>query len=317
MPSDIGHGKVYNVEEVFTIYPDPNALPGQGNNPIAAYNVEDCPSYIHETDKQMYMDEDSSEQEAEEGRLETRLFKAVREQNLTAIATFIKAGDDINVIVQNENADMCFSALMVAAASGYVDIVQALLHAGALVDLQNTNGITALRMSIDTDHCKVLEILLFAKADPNRKDNRGRSTFMMAARQNLPGAVMLMITYGAAVNDYDNEVATAFLHAAIEGFVRVMKILLANKAWIDYPDNAGSTPLMLASFSGHISAVEFLVENKADVHVCDNAHRNALDYASQHEEIYTFLQKLSDPLFHSEDGIGKLGLGLRLGLRLG
>ena len=165
-------------------------------------------------------------------------------------------------------------------------IVQALLREGALVDLQNTNGITALRMSIDTDHCEVLGILLFAKADPNRKDNRGRSSFMMAARQNLPGAVMLMITYGAAVNDYDNEGATAFLHAAIEGFVCVMKILLANKAWIDYPDNAGSTPLMWASANGHLSAVEFLVENKADVHVCDTDQRNALDYASHHVDMH-------------------------------
>ena len=59
---------------------------------------------------------------------------------------------------------------MLAAQRGISEAVQALLEAGAAVDLASSNGVTALHLAAGYGHEAVVRQLLVAGANPRRVD---------------------------------------------------------------------------------------------------------------------------------------------------
>ena len=60
-------------------------------------------------------------------------------------------------------------------------MVRALLEAGAALDMQNNQGMTALMKACQKGHEQVARALLEAKADPNKATEDGRTPLMAAA----------------------------------------------------------------------------------------------------------------------------------------
>ena len=101
-----------------------------------------------------------------------------------------------------------WTALTRASIEGYLDIVKALLAAGADKDKYGGFGVTPLIWAAIEGHLKVVQVLLKAGAKVDKADEYGDTTLMRAARIgilrwskpfSLPGRVKTMPTGMAAL----------------------------------------------------------------------------------------------------------------------
>jgi ankyrin repeat protein len=64
---------------------------------------------------------------------------------------------------------------MLASLNGHTDVVKLLLDRGAKIDLQRSDGATALIVAAQNGHEEVIKILLERGADRGIKDNTGKT----------------------------------------------------------------------------------------------------------------------------------------------
>jgi len=69
-----------------------------------------------------------------------------------------------------------------------------LINAGADIDAQNKEGITALMNAVEEDNFEVIKVLLEAGADSNLKNKKGESALSLAKTEE---AKQYLIAYGA------------------------------------------------------------------------------------------------------------------------
>lgn len=103
------------------------------------------------------------------------------------------------------------TAMMKAAFSNSHHIVSALLGRRANVDLQATDGRTALMIASQTNNLKVVEDLVEqAGADVNRQDATGKTAAMLAAENGCFMVVTYLARAGCDTNIRDHEGHTLF-----------------------------------------------------------------------------------------------------------
>ncbi len=88
--------------------------------------------------------------------------------------------------------------LLIAASSNTGDVVDALLKAGAKLDSRDADGWTPLMCAAgDNSHAEVIGVLLKAGGKINERDKNGRTPLMMAAEFNTPDVLMALLNAGA------------------------------------------------------------------------------------------------------------------------
>jgi ankyrin repeat protein len=92
------------------------------------------------------------------------------------------------------------TAIMYAAANGDLELVRALIKAGANVKLKNQLGTSALTEAAIIGSAPVIEALLKAGADPNFRTPDGETPLMAAARSGKVEAVKALLAAGADIN---------------------------------------------------------------------------------------------------------------------
>jgi hypothetical protein len=124
-----------------------------------------------------------------------------------------------------------------AAEKGDVEMVNRLIHRGVPVDIQDSNGHTALFEAVIFNKARVLEILLECGANPNVV----RPGY---ARSDLTPLHLI---------EYDNH--------------KLVKMLVKHGAKIDATDDYGSTPLstVIRKNKNLLDAVHAFLENGADI----------------------------------------------------
>jgi ankyrin repeat protein len=172
--------------------------------------------------------------------------------------------------------------LLYAARSGCRPCVEALLKAGADIDLPNPDGMTPLMMAIDNSHYEVARYLLDHAANPHTWDWWGRTPLyvvvnMRGGPDSNPGPrepasldlVHALLNAGVNANhqlnmlqpgrngnsgrfkdDLLNTGATPLLRAAQTFDNEVVRALLDHRALVDLPNAMGVTPLMAAAGIG-------------------------------------------------------------------
>ncbi len=178
--------------------------------------------------------------------------------------------------------------LLFAAREGCIPVIDALLEAGAGIDLDDPDGTTPLLLALLNRHWDTAKFLVEAGADVNLWDIYGQAPLYVAVDQNtlpvgrrveIPSMdrttglelVRMLLARGANPNaqlklrpryrniPYDRYRdpmivwgTTPLLRAAKAGDIPVMRLLLAHGALPDLANSQGVTPLMAACGDGHI-----------------------------------------------------------------
>lgn len=199
--------------------------------------------------------------------------------------------------------------LMLACASGRVNMIQLLLERGADPRAQSDIGLTALVMAADKGNGEAVMCLLSAAADPNHTYGSRRTPLMGAAAQAHTRVVEALLSGKADPNAISEEGQTPLLFAVEKGLKDGLVCPIKGEevqkpdaeatvaallgAWAD-PNLAGQkrrSPLHVACAGGRAGLVEQLITAGADLQALDAEGRRPLDVASKlgHTEVLIML----------------------------
>jgi len=160
--------------------------------------------------------------------------------------------------VDTRAATSGWTPLMLAAAMGDAEIVDALLSAGA--DLGE-----ALLIACALGHTKIARQLLEAGADATTQDRNGRNALSFAAQTGDRELIDALLAAGVPVDLPERASGmTALCRAALAGRSEACTALLDAGAQRNHVDHHGFTPLLYAAGSAHETACRALLEAGAD-----------------------------------------------------
>ncbi len=154
------------------------------------------------------------------------------------VRSLIAQGADVNV----QGSDGATALLWVARADD-LETAAALLKAGAKVGIPNALGITPVYAAAEQGNAAMLRRLLDAGASVTTTDAGGDTLLMAAVRAGNPDAVQLLLDRGAPVNAAEPQYAhTALMWAVSRDDEAIMKLLIAKGATLDAATRVGPKP---------------------------------------------------------------------------
>ena len=180
------------------------------------------------------------------------------------------------------------TALHWAVLRDDIEVVEALLGAGADPDAANDYGVTALNLACTNRSAAVVGKLLDAGADPNAATAMGETPLMTCAGTGTAGALAALLDHGADVDAREKSHGqTALMWAAGQDDPEAVRVLLAGGADVGARSDShllpvnrgvgnafeqsvlepqrGSTPLLIAARNGHVENARLLLDAGADV----------------------------------------------------
>jgi ankyrin repeat protein len=149
---------------------------------------------------------------------------------------------------------------------GKLELVEALLGAGALADSSNRYGVRPTFLAAENGDAKTMQQLLFAGADPNALFADGESVLMAAARTGDVATIDALITAGADVNTTEDRGGqTALMWAAAQNNGPAVSALIEAGASRDALETTGEfTALAFAVRGGAVDGARALLDAGAD-----------------------------------------------------
>jgi ankyrin repeat protein len=184
-------------------------------------------------------------------------------------------------------------ALAIAASRQNAAICRSLLHGGAdpnrtVFDaLRGLFDDPILPSPAANGSLEVLDALLIAGADPDGHDCTGATPLMTAAYRGHEAIVARLIASGADLEAKDEEGQTALMFASNAGQLGVVRGLFSGGADVNARDKEGSTPLMFAAQHGHNDVVRHLLSAGADPHAVGSHGLSAIQFAEQNNCVET------------------------------
>ncbi len=218
---------------------------------------------------------------------EPEIIAAARAGNLAEVNRLLATGIPVDLHTDKKGS----TALIIASEGGYVEIVMALLAAGANVNYQNKSkfsiefgnlgGMSALSFASMHGHVGVIRALLAAGAHVDIKDGYLRTPLFRACRYSRsPETVRLLLSAGADVNAInlvkyiagERSLFTPLMEASgnggsgdtAEAYLEIMRILIEAGANVNYLsknyNSIVSTALHRAAYAGSVAEVRLLLE---------------------------------------------------------
>lgn len=195
------------------------------------------------------------------------------------ITLLAEHGADVNAWDLNGEA----TPLICAAASGRLDLMDALLKANAdvnagLADPKHPDGSSALLWAVRARSYACASRLIAAGAMVNSTQVYTEMPIHVAAVQGDVECMKLLLQKQADVRVLLGTERMNPLHlAAAEGNVGCIRLLLqTSKAEIDSVDSKGRTPLHLAALAQSVECISELLRNGARHDICDESKRSPL-----------------------------------------
>jgi ankyrin repeat protein len=163
---------------------------------------------------------------------------AINSDNAREVVQLLRRGIDANTVDPRGQP-----VLHTAARAGALEVVKALLNAGAEIDRRNPSGETAVMIASLNGRRSVVEWMLGKEAQINH-----------------PGW-------------------TPLIYAATNGHREIVALLLEHHAYIDSAPPNGITALMMAARGGHMEVVKLLLEEGADATLKNDRGESAQDWA--------------------------------------
>ena len=141
---------------------------------------------------------------------ESPLIKAALSRRRAVVDALLAAGADVEI--RDERG---YTALIYASCRGDVDVMKAILRhqSGAATNAPDETGKTALHHAADKNEVGAIDALVEAGADLEVKDSAGRTPFGTAASTKDGGAMRALLRHGANVHALDND-GSSLLHLA-------------------------------------------------------------------------------------------------------
>ncbi len=189
--------------------------------------------------------------------------------------------------------------LMVAAGWGlgverrlaHDRLYRILLKAGAVPDLQDEQGCSALHWAVRGNNYAVVKLLLAVGCNPDAADKEGTTPLLLLAARNVqshsclvepdinPRIVDLLVRNGANVNAADSRGRTPIQMAASGRSPALLQKLLRLGADPMVPDKSGFTSLMAAAGAGNLRFVRYLLDKGANINAESDLGDTALKQA--------------------------------------
>ena len=156
--------------------------------------------------------------------------------------------------------------LATLAEKGQLDSLQQLLRSGTNVNDRLSDGSTALHQAVLHDRLEIVTALLDAGADPVVVNRNGISPLFLAVQNGNADIVSALLKAGADPNTLSESGETILMTAASTGKPQVVSLLLANGALLDARDpDFRQTPLMIAVREGQTEVVDLLLRHGTEV----------------------------------------------------
>ena len=204
---------------------------------------------------------------------------SVHAYDMRRVATALSADKTMARAIDAAGSTM----LMHAAYAGTIEMMNALLDAGADVNATNDRRATALHWAI-TDPAKV-RLLLLKGADVNAKTVDGRTPLHLAATLPAGTAIIeMLIEAGGEVNARSIVGATPLFTGATAS-LETARLLLSKGADPNAKNGLGVTPLMTAALNGGPAATKLLLDAGADAKIRTKRGETALANAANRGDI--------------------------------
>ncbi|KAK6182610.1 hypothetical protein SNE40_010255 [Patella caerulea] len=203
-----------------------------------------------------------------DGTNRTPLYLATAIGRLDVIDFLLTKGADPDIQSSSKR-----TAIMEAICRQDLPGVQRLIESGCNLDLVDIKGSSVLYFAITARgaNLNIISALLDAGADVNKTNGKGAPVLMVAVALKQAEIVQLLYNAGADINMKDSSGRTAFHYTAEDNGSRrstkIRNFLLSHGADPDSPDKKGMTPLQKAVKFGNLRLVERLL--KAD---CDRTY---------------------------------------------
>eukprot|EP00298_Acanthocystis_sp_HF-20_P010036 c18635_g1_i1.p1 GENE.c18635_g1_i1~~c18635_g1_i1.p1 ORF type:complete len:599 (+),score=223.97 c18635_g1_i1:36-1799(+) len=186
--------------------------------------------------------------------------------------------------------------LIAAASGGHTSCMKLLLSAGSEIDAQDLRGDTSLMYCSSAGHILGVKLLTSNEkpANLNLQNSEGLTALMLAVNGNHYEVVCHLVRLGADLELENKNHHTCLALASFLGHVSIVQELLQKKVQVDKSHSNGWTPLGLACSKGHLEVVQLLVEKgMADVNKQNNFQETPLMIAcgAGHENIVQYLLK--------------------------
>lgn len=174
----------------------------------------------------------------------------------SAVQALLAAGARVNVADESGH-----TPLMGAINNRRIANAMILIDAGAAVNARiPESGDTALTLPLyyKRDSSEAVSLLLEKGANPNTTNSVGRSALMLATFGQPSSVVKALLQSGANVNAQDSNGNTALMAAVEYNNVEAVRLLLKAQADRALRNKAGETALSIATSGNHLEVVQLL-----------------------------------------------------------
>ncbi len=167
-----------------------------------------------------------------------------------------------------------------AAKTGSIALVRKALEQRGDVNQADPDGTTALHWAVVGDHLEIVQALLEAGAKPNVRNVYGRTPLAVALDHANEPLTLALLKSGADPRMRLSGMGTALIAAARTGNAAIINALRATGInFNELEPTTGQTALMWAAAEGHPDAVKALLDGGADVKVHSAKGQTALFFA--------------------------------------
>ena len=150
-----------------------------------------------------------------------------------------------------------------ACKTGNIEIVQALVEAGAELNGKNFYNDTPLSIAAIHGHLDIVKYLVEKGANIHGVDKQQRSPFIRACMNGQVHIVAYLLKMGVNPNFCDSSENTGLHYACAYGWLNVVKLLIEHgNADANRLNEWKSSPTIIAMLKGHLGIVDYMLSLK-------------------------------------------------------